>query len=144
MVVAALATADAPLAAIFAFLLASGLGIGSSTNAGLTLLRALSDSQEIGRATSAHQFYRNLGFTLGAAAGGAVILVVVGSAVGDVEAVRNLLAGTDVAATADVESALADGFAVAATVGAAVAATAIVPFLVLRRHLAPARAMAGR
>ena len=142
MVAAALGVADAPLPAVFAVLFTAGIGIGISTNAGLTLLRSFSPSDEIGRATSAHQFYRNLGFTLGAAIGGSVILAVVGRAVGDVEAVRSLLSGDTSGASGAssvAAAAIADGFAVAAAVGSVIALAALVPFFVLRRHLAAAR-----
>jgi MFS family permease len=139
MAAAALALADAPLPAVFAVLFTAGVGIGISTNAGLTLLRSFSPSDEIGRATSAHQFYRNLGFTLGAAIGGSVILAFVGRAVGDVEAVRSLLSGDASSASGDAAAAIADGFAATAAVGSAIAMTALAPFFVLRRHLAAAR-----
>ncbi len=140
MVLAYLGSLDATLIAVFAVLFTAGVGIGISTNAGLTLVRTLSPSDEIGRATSAHQFYRNLGFTLGAAIGGAVILLVVGRVVGDVEAVRELLSGNGAAASADAAGAIADGFSTAAAVGSGIALAALAPFLVLRRHLAAARA----
>lgn len=134
------AAVDAPLPVLFALLFVTGLGIGASTNAGLTLLRSLSSSDEIGRAVSAHQFYRNLGFSLGTALGGAVILLVVARTVGDVEVVRELLAGESIAAPGDVASSIRNGFATAASVGTIVALTGVIPFTILRRNLAPARA----
>ncbi|MDX1448916.1 MAG: MFS transporter, partial [Acidimicrobiia bacterium] len=83
---------DAPLAVILGLMVITAGGVGLATNAALTLLRAISDANEIGRSSAAHQFFRNQGFTLGAAMGGAVILAVVATAVGDVEAVRDVLA----------------------------------------------------
>ncbi len=88
----------------------------------------MTPAAEIGRATAAHQFYRNLGFTLGAAVGGVVLLTVVAGVVGDVEAVQQLLAGS--AATTDLETtaAIADGYAASVVVGSVVALAALVPF----------------
>lgn len=134
--VAALALADAPVSTVFAALTLMGTGVGAATNAALTLLRTVADDDELGRATAAHQFLRNQGFAIGAALGGAVILLVVGRVVGDVERVRGLLAGEVADASAQVSTALADGFAAAALAGAAVAAAGVFPLLTLRRHLA--------
>ncbi len=139
-VVGVLALIDAPLWTVFAALTAMGTGVGAGTNAALTLLRAVADDDEIGRATAAHQFLRNQGFAIGAALGGAVILLVVGRVVGDVERVRGLLAGDVADASAFVGTAVADGFGVAALTGAAVAAAGVLPLMSLRRHLA----LAGR
>lgn len=137
--VGALAGTDAPLWAIFAVLTLQGIGVGGATNAALTLLRAVAGDDELGRATAAHQFLRNQGITVGSALGGATILVVVAGRIGDIERVRDLLAGTADAASPAVAAAIAAGFATAALVGAAVIAGGIVPLVVLRRHLAPAR-----
>ncbi len=134
------ATAGAALPIVFALLFIGGVGIGSSTNAGLTLLRSLSPPDEIGRVVSAHQFYRNLGFALGTAVGGAVILFVVAAAVGDVEIVRDLLAGEATVASSEVSAAIVDGFATAAAVGTVLSLGGVIPLAMLRRHLAPARA----
>lgn len=130
-----LALVDAPLWTVFAALTAMGTGVGASTNAALTLLRAVAHDDELGRATAAHQFLRNQGFAIGAALGGAVILLVVGRAVGDVERVRELLAGEVADTSALVSSALADGFGAAALAGATVATSGLVPLVALRRHL---------
>lgn len=128
----------APLPLVFGVMLFAGAGLGLSTNAGLTLLQSLAKASETGRATSAHQFYRNLAFMAGAALGGAIMLFVVGRRVGDLDAVRELLSGGDggSAATAD---AIGDGFTAAAFVGALVSASAWFPLRALRKHLAPAR-----
>lgn len=128
----------APVAVVFAAYLVAGLGVGSSTNATLTLLRAVTPDAELGRATSAHQFIRTQSFSLGSAAGGAVLLLVISQAIPDVDMVQQLLAGADVTA-AGVAGALADGFATAALVGAMIATLAIVPVVALRRHFATAR-----
>ncbi|HSJ29696.1 MAG TPA: MFS transporter [Acidimicrobiia bacterium] len=132
-------TIDAPLPVILGLMVLTAAGVGLGTNAGLTLLRAVSDPSEIGRSSAAHQFFRNQGFTLGAAMGGAVILAVVATAVGDVEAVRDVLA-SDAIPNPTVSAAIRDGYAAAAFTGFGVVASGLVPFLALRRHLAPARA----
>ncbi len=134
---------DSLLPVIFALLLAAGTGIGATTNAGLTLLRSVTPTAEIGRATAAHQFYRNIGFTFGAAIGGAVLLAVVAIAVGDVEAVRDLLAGGAGQADQATADAISRGFTTSVAVGSLIAVSSVIPFRALRRHLAAARAAAG-
>jgi hypothetical protein len=134
---------DAPLPIILGLMVVTAAGVGLATNAGLTLLRSVSDASEIGRSSAAHQFFRNQGFTLGAAMGGAVILAVVATAVGDVEGVREVLA-SDAIPNAAVSEAIRDGYAAAAFTGFGVVVVGLVPFLALRRHLAPARAARAR
>jgi MFS family permease len=138
-VVAGLAAVDAPLWTIFAALTVQGVGVGGATNAALTLLRAVADDDELGRATAAHQFLRNQGITVGAALGGATILLVVGQRIGDIERVRELLAGTADVTSSAVADAIAAGFTTAAIAGALVIAAGVLPVVALRRHLAPAR-----
>ena len=130
-----------PLAIILGALFVAGSGIGNATNAGLTLLRAMTADGAIGRASSAHQFIRNLGFTFGSALGGAVLLVTIGGALGGIDEVESLLAGTSQPGGADVAAAVASGYsavALAATFGAVLA---LIPLFALRRHLADARAV---
>jgi MFS family permease len=135
----AVVSAGAPLPLVFATLLVAGSGVGAATNAALTLLRALSPADALGRITAAHQFVRNQGFGLGAALGGAVVLAVVARRVGDVEPVRRLLAGEIGEVGVEVAASVRAGFAAAGLTGAAVAAAGILPLVALRRHLAPAR-----
>lgn len=68
-----------------------GGGIGLITTAGLALLQSRADADEMGRASSAHQFLRSLGFAYGAALAGLVLLWVIGLQIDDVEAIRQLL-----------------------------------------------------
>ena len=138
------ADSAASLWVLFAAMFAVGSGIGMATNAGLTLLQATAASTEIGRATAAHQFYRNIGFTLGAALGGAVILFVVEGQIGNTDAVRDLLAGAEEPSTDGTAGAISDGFVAAALVGTAVATAGLAPLFGLRRHLEPARRLADR
>ncbi len=118
----AAASAEAPLWVVFTLLVVAGSGVGAATNAGLTLLRAATPDQSFGRATAAHQFARSQGFAIGPALGGALILLVVARRVGNVEEVQSLLAGTAGSAAGQTSGAIGDGFAIAALVGAAIAA----------------------
>ena len=90
-----------------------GLGVGLVSTASQTLMQAASDESEMGRVNAAHQFVRNLSITLAVALGGAVILSVVDAQVGDVETVRSVLAGEDVAVGAETMAAVGDGLALA-------------------------------
>lgn len=137
--VSALVVLDAPLWTVFAALVVQGVGVGSATNSGLTLVRALASDDELGRATAAHQFLRNQGITVGSALGGATILLVVARRIGDTELVRDLLSGTSTGAATGVAGAIADGYATAAVIAAVVIAVGLVPLAAVRRHLAPAR-----
>lgn len=106
---------DASLVPLLAAFFGLGFGIGSVTNASLTLVQLAAESNVVGRATSAHQFVRNVSVTLGTAAGGAALVTLgaeteagplageagAGGAIGD-------LGGEVVRAAA-----IADGFAAA-------------------------------
>lgn len=142
-VVAAAAALSAPLWVVFAAAFVAGTGVGASTNSALTLLRSVAPTERLGRATAAHQFMRNQGITFGAAIGGAVILLVLAGDGGSMEGVRQILDGS-VTADAAAAGGIERGFATAATVGAVIAASGVVPVAVLRRRLAPARRAAGR
>lgn len=139
----ALAFAVAPMPYVFGAMAFVGTGIGMATNAGLTLLQAITPEGESGRSTAAHQFYRNFGFTVGSAVGGAVILFVLAREIGDVEAVRGLLAGGDAADIAgDPAGAIGRGFAAAAAVGLTLELLGLIPLVALRRSLSTKRAAA--
>lgn len=64
-----------PLAWLFALYFVVGFGIGSTTNAALTLTQATALDAEIGRATAAHQYLRNMALTYGTAIVGATVLL---------------------------------------------------------------------
>jgi MFS family permease len=130
----------APMWVVFLLLTIAGSGVGSGTNAGLTLLRAATQDQNLGRATAAHQFVRSQGFAVGPALGGAIILAVVARRVGDVEEVQNLLTGAASDVVGQTSGAIGEGFALAALVGAVIAALGIGPIAVLRKSLARQRA----
>ncbi|MFW2335323.1 MFS transporter, partial [Ilumatobacter sp.] len=88
-----------------------GAAIGFVSTSGLTLLQASADDSEMGRVNSAHQFVRTICITYGVAIGGAILLLVVDRRTGDVEAVRDVLGGERVAASAGTLDAVRDGLA---------------------------------
>lgn len=59
---------------LFALYFVIGFGIGSTTNAALTLTQGTALDAEIGRATAAHQYLRNMALTYGTAIVGATVL----------------------------------------------------------------------
>lgn len=141
--VGALALLDASLWLVLAVVAVAGFGLGTSTNSALTLLRHLAPDEELGRATAAHQYIRSQGFAGGSALGGAVLLLVVATQVGDVEVVRQLLAGEgDASVGAAVATAVADGFGIAAIVCGGVAALGHLPLRAVRRAARGERAAA--
>ena len=129
----------ASLVVVFGAQFLAGMGIGVTTNAGLTLLRAVTPAAEVGRATAAHQFARNQGFTYGAALGGAILLLVIANQLGDVEVVRSLLAGETESVGAETSAAVRTGFGMVAAAGSVVAAAGLGVLAHMRRRLAVAR-----
>ena len=90
--------------------LLQGAGIGAVTNAGLTLLQRSSEQREMGRASAAHQFLRNMGSTVGVAAASGVLFGVVRNRIGDLEEIRPLLKGETTEVSAAARSAIAAGY----------------------------------
>jgi MFS family permease len=133
-VTAAFAWTDGSVIGVFAGLFASGVGIGLATNSALTMLRAATEPRQIGRAGAAHQFMRNQGFTIGSAAGGAILLLVVGRELGSVEPVQQLLAGEEIEAGPAIADAVRHGFGTVTLVSLAVMFLAVFPLLGLRRQ----------
>ena len=133
--IAAGALGSWPLAVVFALMFFAGGGIGGSTNAALTLIRELVEDGELGRATAAHQFVRNLGFAMGNALVGSVLLAVVGALTGDLERMRKVLDDVEAGVDPEVASAIQVGFAAAAAASGLVAWLAILPFWRVRRFV---------
>jgi len=133
-ITAGFAWADSSVIGVFGGLFATGVGIGLATNSALTILRSATEPRQIGRAGAAHQFMRNQGFTIGSAAGGAILLLVVGNELGSVEPVQQLLAGEDIETGPAVADAVRYGFGTVTLVSLAVMTLAIVPLLSLRRQ----------
>jgi MFS family permease len=102
---------DWSLILLFGASAAIGLSIGLVSTAGLVLLQASSDATEMGRVTAAHQFIRQLAIMYGIALAGAIILLVVDVRVGDIDAVRDVIAGEDIALGAATQEAIRDGLA---------------------------------
>jgi hypothetical protein len=136
-------TADVSLLVAFLVFFTAGVGVGMSTNAALTLLRAVTDSAQMGRVVSAHLFSRNQGFTFGSAIGGAVLLFVVTLQLGDVELVRELIASPEGGGPPGAAEAVRSGFAVTVAVGLGLAALGGVAAVRMRRSLRTAREAKG-
>ncbi len=98
-----------PLTSLFVALGLIGLAIGLVTTAGINLLQDSSGMAEMGRVTSTHQFIRQVSITYGVALASAILFFVVDRQVGDVEALREVIAGEDVALGVDAKNAIRDG-----------------------------------
>jgi MFS family permease len=122
------------LAAIGAGYFAIGLFIGSITTSALTTLQGYGGADELGRINAAHQYMRTVGISGGIALASGVVLFVVDRRVGNVEAVRQLLEGDDVAIDARAASSIRSGYGWAHAVGALLATVALVPAFYLRRQ----------
>jgi MFS family permease len=138
VIVVAGVAANTVLAVAFFGLLVLGVGIGLTTNASLVVLRAETPPAQIGRASAANQFARSQGFTLGAAAGGAILLFVVDRRLGSVDPIRTLLAGEKLDSSAFTEAAVAEavriGFSAATITSLVVMLAAIPAMRSLHRH----------
>lgn len=134
-----LVAADVSLVAAFVVFFFAGVGVGMSTNAALTLLRAVTDSSSMGRVGAAHLFARNQGFTFGAAIGGAVLLLVIAQRLGNVELVRELIGSSETAAPPGAAEAVQAGFAASVAVGLTLSALGLLSATRMRRSLALAR-----
>ena len=106
-----LVATEQSLALILGAFVLVGLSIGLVSTAAMTLLQAASDEAEMGRVNAAHQFVRNLSITLAVALGGAAILSVVEARVGDVDAVRSVLAGAELSVGPETMEAVGEGLA---------------------------------
>ncbi len=135
-----LAAVTESIAAAFLSFFAAGVGVGMATNAALTLLRAVTEPSRMGRVSSAHLFSRNQGFTFGAAIGGAVLLLVVGLQLGDVELVRELISSPEGGGPAGAAEAVQSGFAASVAVGLGLTILGFFAAVRMRRALAEARA----
>ncbi len=113
----------APLPVIFAGFFGVGFGMGGVSSAGIGLLQRFARPDEMGRVNSAHQFIRTLGFSFGAALGGALLFVTVKFMLGDADEVRSLLGegSGDAVVDPNIVAALDRGFALSAAVGSVLA-----------------------
>ncbi|HEY6634167.1 MAG TPA: MFS transporter, partial [Acidimicrobiia bacterium] len=134
-----LVVANVSVVAAFVVFFAIGVGVGMTTNAALTMMRAVTDSAQVGRVASAHLFARNQGFTFGSAIGGAVLLFVVTLQLGDPELVRDLISAPEGAGPEGAAAAVRAGFAAVAAVGFVFALLGGLASIRLRRSLADMR-----
>ena len=126
---------DWSLAAVFTGYALIGVSIGLVSTSGVTYMQRGAAEAEMGRVNSAHQFGRTLAITYAVAIGGAILLATVDARTGDVEAVRELLAGegtVSVEVPAGTVDAIADGVAGAVVVAFVVSVAAWV--VVSRSH----------
>ena len=123
--VAAVIHIDAALPIVYLVFAWMGLGVGTITSTGAALLQNRTDLSEMGRLNGAHQFLRTISLTIGIAAVAAITLAVVNHRIGNVEAVRDLLSDNTEITSDGLISALADGYAWAATAAAAIAAITV-------------------
>ena len=133
-----LVATNASLFMIFFVFFGAGFGVGMSTNAALTLLRTVTNDAKMGRVGAAHLFARNQGFTFGAAIGGAILLFVVTSQLGDVEVVRELIASSGAPPVGAAEAVQA-GFATSVAVGLGLSTLGLWAAIGLRRSITSAR-----
>ena len=109
------------------------LCIGAITTSGLTSLQSYGSAEELGRINAAHQYMRTVGISAGIALAGGVVLFVVGQRVGNVESLRRLLAGEEVAIGDRAADSIRSGYGWAHAVGALLAFAALLPAWYLRR-----------
>jgi MFS family permease len=121
------------LVAIGAGYFLAGLCIGALTTSALTSLQTYGSSEELGRINAAHQYMRTVGISAGIALSSGIVLFIVGQRVGDVESVRQLLAGDEVSLDDRAAESIRSGYGWAHAVGAALAVAALVPAWYLRR-----------
>ena len=102
---------DWPLPVLFGALTVIGVSVGLVTTAGLTLLQANGQQAEMGRLSAAHEFVRQLAIMYGVALAGAILLLVIDVRVGDVDAVRDVIAGEDISLGSETNDAIRYGVA---------------------------------
>jgi MFS family permease len=125
--------AGQPLWMLFATLTMVGAGIGATTNTTLQMIRYATPDAELGRVTTVHDLGRNTGFTLGVAVGGAVLLIVLGNRIANIEIVRSLLAGDTQAGDVDAAGAVASAYGTALMVGAVITSLSVPVLATLRK-----------
>ena len=135
--VASAVAAEAAISVVLASAACVGWGIGTITTSGLALLQSRAAAAEMGRASSAHQFLRSLGFAYGAAVAGLVLFWVVERRTGDAELVRSLLGDIGTAVDVTVADALAEGYTWSLAAMAVLSVMTVPAALVLMRGHKP-------
>ena len=134
---AVLAYWRAPIGWLFAVFACLGCGVGVVATTCLSLLQRWAADREMGRMTSAHQFLRMLGFSLGAAVSGLVVFKVVDARTGDVESVRGLLGDAEAALNPSAAEALESAYTWSLVAMAVISASALPMALILARRCGP-------
>lgn len=114
----------APLWWLFVGYFMVGVSIGLVSTSGITWMQRETPEAEMGRVNAAHQFVRTLCITYAVAIGGAILLGVVDARTGDVESVRQILAGEETVVSVATIEAVADGLTVIVAVAIAVSLVA--------------------
>jgi MFS family permease len=117
---------SAPLPVVYLCYFLMGMSVGAVTNSALQMVRLAVPDHLAGRATSAHAFTRSVGMSIGAGLAGGVILATVASSVGDLSAVRALLAGEETQLAGATIAALDKGIVTSHMVSLIIMAVAIV------------------
>ena len=125
---------DWPLIVLFLSLGLVGISVGMSTTAGLTLIQASSAPEEMGRVTAAHQFVRQLSITYGVALAGAILFLVVDLRVGDIDSVRDVISGEEIALGTETRDAIGEGLAWISVATAVLAVVALATAVSLSRR----------
>lgn len=128
-----------PLAILFGLLFVVGMGLGGVSSIGLAVLQSKAKPTQMGRVNSAHQFIRTLGFSYGAATGGAVLFGVAAARLGSADAIRDLLGDDGALVSQETIDAVEAGFFWAMVVGAILSVAAVLASIKLRdeRNSAP-------
>lgn len=105
-----------------------GISVGAVSTLGLTVLQTGVAEDEFGRVNAAHQYVRTVAISAGIALAIGIVLAVVAARVGDVETVRDLLAG-DGAEVIDGRAcgAIRSGYVWAHITGVVLTAVAVAP-----------------
>lgn len=125
---------DLSLVVMFGAFSLIGLSVGLVSTPALTLLQASSSESEMGRVNAAHQFVRALCITYGVAIGGAVLFYVVDLRVGDVDAIRDVIAGEDIALGVETKDAIGEGLVWVQVVAGTVAVGCVLAAATLARR----------
>ncbi len=112
-----------------------GLGIGCASIPYLTELQKRAVGSDFGRINAAHQFFRFIGLIVSIAVVGTVMFFVVDNDTGNVEGLRDLLAGEPADINSGLPLALASGYRWAQVAMTAIAAAALALAITTRRWL---------
>ena len=134
---------NTPIALVLSMAFVLGAGVGTQSMSLLNLLYRVSETAEVGRASSAHQYLRSLFQTYAAALVGAIMLAVVRVRLGSLEGVQQLLAGDEGVRDSATQQAIASAFRLGHSVPLLFAVIGLTLAIRLHRRLgAPQRRLA--